>query len=180
MEATLLSLLAQPSVTQADAAKVLNVSESYVSQLAAHPEFQAKLSKIRVETLTAETTHDKNLAAAESKALEKVTAMLDYVTKPLEAVRIFQALNSAKRRGASEAEQNLVINSQNTVVMLQLPATVKQKFITNNNNEVVQIGDRPMVTMDSQLLLSKVKDTANDSASTSSAAATPAHTSPTS
>ena len=46
--------------------------------------------------------------------------------------------------------------------MLQLPDVIKQKFITNQQNEVVQIGDRPMVTMDSQLLLAKAKENENE------------------
>ena len=162
MEETILQLLAQPNITQADVASVLNITEGYVSQIVNTPTFQTKLSKIKVESLITETAHDSKLATTESKALAKVEQMLDYVTKPMEAAKIFQVLNAAKRRGASEAEQQTVINSQNTVVMLQLPNIVKQKFTTNNNNEVVQIGDRPMVTMDSQLLLAKTKEKDND------------------
>ena len=164
MESTILQLLAQPNITQADVASVLNITEGYVSQIVNTPEFQTKLSKIKVESLITETAHDAKLATTESKALAKVEQMLDYVTKPLEAAKIFQVLNTAKRRGASEAEQQTVINSQNTVVMLQLPTIIKQKFTTNSNNEVVQIGDRPMVTMDSQLLLAKTKEKDNDTA----------------
>ena len=162
MESTILELLAQPNITQADVASVLNVSASYISQIVNTPAFQTKLSKLKVESLISETAHDSKLATTESKALAKVEQMLDYITKPMEAAKVFQVLNAAKRRGASEAEQQTVINSQNTVVMLQLPNIVKQKFTTNNNNEVVQIGDRPMVTMDSQLLLSKTKEKDND------------------
>lgn len=162
MEENILQLLAQPNITQADVAAVLAVTEGYVSQIVNTPEFQTKLSKVKVASLVAETAHDTKLADTETKALEKVSQMLDYVTKPIEAAKIFQVLNNAKRRGATEAEQQTVINSQNTVVMLQLPSIIKQKFTTNTNNEVVQIGDRPMVTMDSQLLLTKIKEQQNE------------------
>ena len=162
MEENILQLLAQPNITQADVAAVLAVTEGYVSQIVNTPEFQTKLSKVKVASLAAETAHDTKLANTETKALEKVSQMLDYVTKPIEAAKIFQVLNNAKRRGATEAEKQTVINSQNTVVMLQLPAIIKQKFTTNTNNEVVQIGDRPMVTMDSQLLLTKIKEQQNE------------------
>lgn len=162
MEENILQLLAQPNITQADVAAVLAVTEGYVSQIVNTPEFQTKLSKVKVASLVAETAHDTKLANTETKALEKVSQMLDYVTKPIEAAKIFQVLNNAKRRGATEAEQQTVINSQNTVVMLQLPSIIKQKFTTNTNNEVVQIGDRPMVTMDSQLLLTKIKEQQNE------------------
>lgn len=164
MEDTILQLLSQPNITQADVAKVLNVTESYISQVTNTPDFQEKLSKARVANLIEETQHDDNLSKTEAKALEKVNTMLDYVTKPVEAARIFQILNAAKRRGATEAEKSLVINSTNTVVMLQLPNVIRQKFITNQQNEVVQIGDRPMVTMDSQLLLAKAKENENEQA----------------
>lgn len=172
MESTILQLLAQPNITQADVAAVLNISPSYVSQIVNTPDFQTQLSKIKVESLVAETAHDTKLSTTESKALTKLEQMLDYVSKPLEAAKIFQVLNAAKRRGASEAEQQTVINSQNTVVMLQLPTIIKQKFTTNSNNEVVQIGDRPMVTMDSQLLLAKTKEKDNDQATNTTMAIT--------
>ena len=162
MQDTILQLLSQPNITQADVAKVLNVTESYVSQIVSEPDFQQKLSAARVKNLVEETEHDDKLGKTEAKALDRVNTMLDYVTKPLEAARIFQILNASKRRGVTEAEKALVVNSQNTVVMLQLPEVVKQKFITNANNEVVQIGDRPMVTMDSQLLLAKTKEKENE------------------
>ena len=166
MQDTILQLLSQPNITQADVAKVLNVTESYVSQIVSAPDFQQKLSAARVKNLVEETEHDDKLGKTEAKALDRVNTMLDYVTKPIEAARIFQILNTAKRRGVTEAEKALVVNSQNTVVMLQLPDVVKQKFITNANNEVVQIGDRPMVTMDSQLLLAKTKEKENEQATT--------------
>ena len=172
MQATILQLLSQPNITQADVAKVLNVTESYISQVVSEPEFQAKLSAARVQNLKEETEHDNKLATTEAKALDKVSTMLDYVTKPTEAARIFQILNAAKRRGVTEAEKSLVVNQQTTVVMLQLPDVVKQKFITNTNNEVVQIGDRPMVTMDSQLLLAKAKENENEQATTKAMVAT--------
>ena len=172
MQDTILQLLSQPNITQADVAKVLNVTESYISQITSTTEFQEKLSAARVQNLKKETEHDDKLSTTEAKALDKVNAMLDYVTKPLEAARIFQVLNAAKRRGATEAEKATVINNHNTVVMLQLPDVVKQKFITNQQNEVVQIGDRPMVTMDSQLLLAKAKENENEQATTKAMVAT--------
>ena len=174
MQNTILQLLSQPNITQADVAKVLNVTESYVSQIVSAPDFQQKLSAARVKNLVEETEHDDKLSKTEAKALDRVHTMLDYVTKPIEAARIFQILNAAKRRGVTEAEKALVVNSQNTVVMLQLPEVVKQKFITNANNEVVQIGDRPMVTIDSQLLLAKAKENENEQATTKAMVATTA------
>ena len=172
MQDTILQLLSQPNITQADVAKVLNVTESYISQVVADPEFSAKLSTARIQNLKEETEHDNKLATTEAKALDKVNTMLDYVTKPTEAARIFQILNAAKRRGVTEAEKALVVNQQNTVVMLQLPEVIKQKFITNQQNEVVQIGDRPMVTMDSQLLLAKAKENENEQTTTKAMVAT--------
>ena len=98
MQDTILQLLSQPNITQADVAKVLNVTESYISQITSTTEFQEKLSAARVQNLKEETEHDDKLSKTEAKALDKVNAMLDYVTKPLEAARIFQVLNAAKRR----------------------------------------------------------------------------------
>ena len=58
MQDTILQLLSQPNITQADVAKVLNVTESYISQIVAEPEFQAKLSAARVQNLKEETEHE--------------------------------------------------------------------------------------------------------------------------
>lgn len=157
MKDTILQLLVQPNITQAEVAKVLNVSEGYVSQVVNTPEFQNELAERRVASLKKETAHDDNLARIEETALSRVDNLIPYITKPAEAAKVFQILNNAKRRGATAEQQQSVIHNHNTVVLLQLPDTVKQKFKVNPNNEVVQVDDRPMATMPSGTLLAQAK-----------------------
>lgn len=158
MKEHILQLMSQPNVTQADAAKVLGVTEGYISQICAEPEFAAILAKNRVTKLTAETAYDEKLNSAEEKALKKATEMIDYIQKPSEAANMLRVMNACKRRGATSEEQQKVINQTNNVVILNLPQVLQEKLITNNRSEVVQIGDRPMVTMDSNFLLKKVNE----------------------
>ena len=156
MKEHIMQLMSQPNVTQADAAKVLGVTEAYISQICSEPEFAAVLAKNRVTKLTAETAYDEQLNNTEAKALKKATEMIDYIQKPSEAANMLRVMNACKRRGATNEEQQRVINQTNNVVVLNLPQVLQEKLITNNRSEVVQIGDRPMVTMDSNFLLKKV------------------------
>lgn len=161
MESHLLKLMANPNITQADCAKVLNVSESRISQIISTESFKKKLQETRLESLEKETNHDNSIQSAEEKALKKLDELTDFITKPIEAARVFQILNSAKRKGLSAEERAASITNNNTVVVLQLPQIVQDKFTVNTNNEVVQIGDRPMLTMDSQLLLNNLMESKN-------------------
>ena len=129
-------------VTQAQAAKVLSVSPGRISQMVKElPEGEAT---------SKELAYDIKLQGVEESALDKVSTTLPLIQDPLKAARVFSILNSAKRRSDP---RETPINTQTNIVVLQLPEVVKSKITTNSNNEVVQIDGRPLISINSELLL---------------------------
>ena len=76
----------------------------------------------------------------------------------MEIARIYQIINSAKRRGQSAPES---ITASQEVVPLIMPTVITNKFTVNVNNQVIQAGQQPLITVQSgnmQALLSKHKE----------------------
>ena len=61
-----------------------------------------------------------------------------------------QVLNAARRRGVP-AQESVVVNQQ--IVNLQIPTKILQHFATNRTGEVIEVGDKSVVTMPAQQLL---------------------------
>ena len=133
-------------VTQAQAAQVLSITPGRVSQMVAELSGRPATSE--------ELKYDQKLQGVEESALTKVALTLPLVTDPLKAARIFSILNAAKRRSDP---RETPINTQTNIVVLQLPTVVKNKITTNPNNEVVQIDGRPLISINSELLLQEYR-----------------------
>jgi hypothetical protein len=89
--------------------------------------------------------------------------------KPLEIARVYQIINSAKRRGSSSPD---AIHSQKRTITLNIPIAVVNKFQVNAANQVVEAGivgesSSSMVTIQSgnmQRLLNEHSPNQNGSA----------------
>lgn len=153
------ALLMAKGVKPAQIASQLSLSASYISQLAEDEEFkemfriayEERMSR-RKEIISADAQIDDYIQKVElavAKALHDNIAVI--AKKPERAINLFKVMNSAKRKthddivkGAAEAEQG-------TVIQLELPEhirnlQVKVAAVKNENNEVVQIGDRIIKT----------------------------------
>lgn len=150
-EEKLIELLGQ-NLTQVQAARALGLDESEVSRYLTNKDLALAVSEKKVATLTAATKRDANYDKLEDSLAEKLEQQLPFVQQPLVTGKLLQMVNGLKRRGATNEDTNR-INNQTTIVVLQLPEVTRQKFEVNNRNEVVQVGDRPMLTIDSNQLL---------------------------
>lgn len=135
-------------------ATALGVSPSYISQLLAKEDFAQKVAELRFVSLQDATNRDGKYDEIEDKLLKKLEDILPYFAKPREIVSAIVAINGAKRRGAKN-ESN--IHVQQTVVQLNLPGAIKQAFLVDPNNQVVQVGERDLTTIDAKSLLSRLK-----------------------
>lgn len=140
-------------------ANALGVSPSRISQLLSQDEFAAKVSALRFENISKHNTRDAKYDSLEDQVLEKLENTLPLVHRPMELTRILTTLNSAKRRGSSTPEG---ITQQSVVVNLVLPTQVINKFTFNANNQVVQVGEQNLVTIQSGTLLKRVAATAEE------------------
>lgn len=133
-------------------AAALGVSESLVSQLATTEENAARIAELKVKNLSSNTLRDSKLDALEDKLIEKLENSLSMVYKPGDILRMFQVINTAKRRGINSHE----IPSQPTnVVKITIPTVIQQKIVTNIHNQVVQAGSQELVTMQSKTLMDR-------------------------
>lgn len=128
-------------------ATIIGCDPSYISQLLENETFRNEVSELRVQSLQAATERDKKWDSLEEKLLNKLHDAVDFVIKPREILAILSVANAAKRRGAT-ATDSITINNQ--VVNLLMPTKLTTIFTVNQNNQVIGVGDKSMLTMPSK------------------------------
>lgn len=148
-----LQLLGEANLSNEVVASTLGCSPGYISQLMADDLFRERVSALRMQALTANSARDRKIDSIEDDLLHKLEELTQYIVKPGDALRAFQVVNAAKRRGLANHESTII---NNNIVNLVMPQVVMQKFTKNGMNEVVEVGDRPLITIDSNKLLRDV------------------------
>jgi len=110
---------------------------------------------------------DENLNKVEDMLAKKLVAAAATLEDPLKITRVLQAVNAAKRRSLSEGSASA---PQTSIAILNLPQRMSVHVVKNENNEVVEIDGRPMVTINPNILMQRVQQKAieerkNDSVS---------------
>jgi hypothetical protein len=139
---------------------IIGCDPSYISQLLENEDFRNEVSELRVKSLQAATDRDHKWDELEDKLLDKLKEAVDFVIKPREILQILAAANAAKRRGAT-AQEGITINNQ--VVNLLMPTKLTTVFSVNQNNQVIGVGDKSMLTLPSNKIeeLFKLSQAAN-------------------
>jgi hypothetical protein len=144
-------------VSQTAAALACGITDGYVSQILQDPEFVAALANQRTEKLEVAIKHDSTVESVEAKALAILEAKLPFVRNPLEAARIFQILNSAKKRAAiGEGASTEQLGAQQVSIVLPKAAAVHISM--NSSNQVIDVAGRSMATLPSRALPTLSKD----------------------
>ena len=156
-ETRALSLLGQgiPPIAVANA---LGVDISRISQLLAQEDFASAVIEKKFESLSKHNERDGLIDSIEDALLIKLKDTLPYMTRPMELLKSFQVINLAKRRGQSAPES---LTSKQTVVQLNIPSIILQRFTSNIHNQVVQVGEQSLITIQSGQLL-KTLENSND------------------
>lgn len=154
----LVSLLAS-GVGQRQAAMAVGVSDSYVSQLLEDSAFSSALAARSAEKLQGAIQHDDHVESIEAKALKAVETKLPFVRNAMEAARIFQILNSAKKRAIADGGQRPeALGAQQVSIILPRAAQVHIQL--NSNNQVTEVSGRSMATLPSRALPDLATDVA--------------------
>lgn len=135
-------------------ATAAGVTPAYISQLLSEEDFATAVTTLRFSNLQAATARDRKYDELEDMLIEKLRDVLPMMYKPHEILHALRIINNATRRGAA-APENMVINQ--TVVNLNMPAPILQRFIKDTNNQVIEAGTQSLVTMPSGQLLNAVK-----------------------
>ena len=124
-------------------AEAVGVTESYISQIA--EECKDQILAARATRTSQHIQHDLTLDTVEDRALGRLSQVLNTVTDPMKLAGVFKVLNGAKRRHESLGNQQ----STATVVELELPQIAKVAIRMNTQKQVIEVGGRSMITMQS-------------------------------
>lgn len=138
-------------ISQSSVAMAVGVSDGYISQLMADEEIKRRVQELRLKHLQAFTDHDDEVDDLESKALRKLHSLLPFVSKPMEAVRIFQVANTAKRK-AEGVDPTQTGHVTAPIVQLNLPASAAVHFKLSMDKQVVEVEGRSLATLPSKEL----------------------------
>lgn len=129
-------------VPTSQVAAAIGVDDSYISQLKADPDVQARISQLQAAATEEDIKFDETLERAEFLALQKIERNMQFATLG-QALAAFRVLNGAKKRkdvvGPSDTSVAVTVN-------LTLPANSIPQFITNSRNEIVEVEGRTMIS----------------------------------
>ena len=80
------------------------------------------------------------------------------IVKPEMLLKALKIFNEAKRRGSASTNN---ITDTGDIVQINIPQIVKQTFVTNINNQVVQVGDRELETISADKLQKSLEGSNN-------------------
>lgn len=143
-------------------ATAVGCEPSYITQLMAEEEFYNKVIALRTASLTAHNRRDETIDSLEDKLLVKAHEIIDngYIYKPRELVSMMAIVNGMKRRGIP-SHQSVALNQ--TVINLNIPSKITQKFVTNSAQEVIEVdtqdgGKQSLLTMPAHTLLRRLAE----------------------
>jgi hypothetical protein len=160
-----IKLLGQ-NIQQSLVASAIGVSESYISQLLVEEGVAAEIAQLKAASLEAAVEKDETIESLEKSALAKIKSQLTYVKSPLEAARVFQILNNAKK--ATQAPQ-LGDSAGVQIVQITLPAAARGSSVRislNTSNQVIDVEGRSMAPLPSKALPQLAKRLADKTAET--------------
>ncbi len=137
----------------------LGMSPSAISQLLSDENFAAAVAELRYENLAKHNERDSHYDTMESKLLGMLDDCLPLMHKPFEILKAIQVINAAKRRGASTPE---ALIEKQQIIQLVVPVTLINKFQTDVNGQVTNVGEQDLLTIQSGALDGFVKARRNE------------------
>lgn len=147
-EDRILQLLGQ-GLQESVVASAVGVTPSAISQLLSRQDFAEAVAELRYKTLAAHTHRDNSYDELEDTLLEKLKSSVSLMYKPAELLKAVQIVNAAKRRGQAAPDH---LTQQQTVINLQIPVKVVNKFTLTSNKQVIEAGSQALNTMQSSTL----------------------------
>ena len=158
----LAKLLAQ-GVSKSDAAQLLQITPSAVTQLAPPPSPATARALPKsvdpVEGTSSDNSHplDDQYDRIEKKLLDQLERTTPLLMRPMEISRVLQTINAAKRRGGPLTQSN----EAPKILQLNLPIAIQTRFVLNANNQVVSAGAQQLVTLQSSNVAKLLEESKN-------------------
>lgn len=150
--------------TQSEVALALGVSDGLISQYMAEVDFKQQLLEIVTRNMEVAREIDDNYQEAEKVLSKRLKDQVAMMYNPDQVLRTLKFVNEAKRKApAINGNNGINGNGGNGVagiqpVVLVLPQVIRKEFVINPQNEIVGIGDKPLVTLNSDSLNQIVKN----------------------
>ena len=136
-------------IPAAQVASAVGCDDSYISQLLSEQGVEDTVKHLRADHFSAYIELDKKVDDAEEEALQKVASLIPYITRPLEAVRVYDVLNAAKRRAMATIGSGQAVAQ---TVILDLPEASRVRFTITHDKQVIEVEGRSMTTMPAKSL----------------------------
>jgi hypothetical protein len=140
-------LLAQ-GIPTSQVAAACGVSDSYVSQLKADPDAQTQIAEQQAAASIADMEFDHDLEGAEALALDKIKKNLPFANMG-QAIAAFRILNTARRRSDPVMQADSAVS---LTVNLTLPQSAIPKYVTNSQNEIIEVEGQTMLSATAKTL----------------------------
>ena len=119
-------------------AQATGCDESYVSQMLAVDWFANLVQEKKFLALQKHTNLDNMYDSLEEKLLQKLDKASAMLIKPQDITRTLQMVNTAKRKGMQSGGPATITQ---TYVSLTLPTAILSRFISNAQNQIVEVQD---------------------------------------
>lgn len=126
------------------------VTQEYVTQLMADENIRAQVVSAKVANVETGVRVDNLIEDLEERALVRLGQVIDYASKPLELVRVFQTLNGAKKRTGELSGVNQ--NPTAALVQINISAEAAMLFKLSSDRQVVEVDGRSMATLPAKQL----------------------------
>lgn len=123
---------------------------------------QEEIAEAAAERLQTAVSTDELVSNTERLALMRLGTIIAAETDAKKLVSAYSALNKATRRQPNKEEAG-VSQSHTASVTIVLPATMVERrmkevaYVTDGNNQVVEVEGRAMVTMDAKNVLNQAR-----------------------
>jgi hypothetical protein len=149
-----LQLLSQGLQASVVAATV-GVQESYISQLMADEDFRSELESRHVQQSEQDVKYDDKLDRVEDQYLDRIEGKL-HIANLQQSMQAFKILNGAKRR--KDRGLANITPQTGVVVQINLPVSIAPRYITNQQNEIVEVEGQTMVSVSPKKLDALVQE----------------------
>jgi hypothetical protein len=143
--------------TEMQAATACGVDPSLVSQLKQETEFCEQVAEALRKSVVDAKEVDDNYVEIEKMASKKLRELMHYMQSPDQLLRVAKFANEAKKKLTPVGQMNGEHVSDIAPVRLALPTMLVAHIVVNPNQEVVQVGEVALTTLNSKSMESVVK-----------------------
>ena len=142
-------------ISHSAVAAAVGCEPSYVTQLVDEEGIAEQITEKKLHRLEQSAEVDSDIDDLEKMALNRMRQLLPFITRPMDAARVFQTLNSAKKK-----TPEIVTGDRPTapVVQLNIPVNVAVQFKLSSDQQVVEVDGRSMSTLPSSALNTKLRE----------------------